>query len=104
MCCDQVQLLVVMILVTTTFSGLQVLVSRPQFHVTTWLSFPLLSSMSRPSFHVATQFLLPATLIPGHNFPFMLRDHLFVFCLYSGCDPKETDLISSFVATCNFRS
>ena len=44
--------------------------------------------MSRPSFHVATQFLLPATLIPCHSFPFMLRDHLFVFCLYSGCDSK----------------
>ena len=75
-----------LILVATTSSGLQVHVSRPQFYVATWLSFPLSSSVSRPSFHVVTQFLLPATLIPGHNFPFMLLDHLFVFCLYSGCD------------------
>ena len=88
LCRDQVQLPVVMILVVTTFSSLQVFVSLPQFHVATWFSFPLLSSVSRPSFHVATQFLLPANLILGHNFPFMLRHHLFVFCLHSGCDSK----------------
>ena len=76
------------ILVATSFSGLQVFVSRPQFHVATWLSFPLLNYVSRPHFHVATPFLLPTTLIHSHNWPFMLRHHLFVFYLYSGCDSK----------------
>ena len=88
LCHGQVQLLVVMILVVTTFFGLQVFVSQPRFFDTTWLSFPLPSSVSRPSFHVATQFLLPVTLIPGHTFPFMLRHNLFVFCLHLGCDSK----------------
>ena len=35
-----------LILVATTFYGLQLFVSRPQFHVATWLSFPLLSATS----------------------------------------------------------
>ena len=35
LCRDQVQLSVVMILVATTFSGLQVFVSRPRFSVVT---------------------------------------------------------------------
>ena len=45
------------------------------------------------------QFLLPATLIHGHSFPFMLRHHLFVFCLYSGCDSK---LLICLVPCCTF--
>ena len=90
--------------VATTFSSLQVFVSQPQFHVATWLSFPLLSSVSQPSFHVMTQFLLTATLIPSHSFPFMLRHHLFVLCFYSSCDSKLLICLVSCRATCNFRS
>ena len=110
LCRDRVQLPVVMALVATTFSSLQVFVSQPQFHVATWLSCPLLSSVSRPHFNVAIPFLLQATLIPGHNFPFVLRHHLFVFCLYSSCDSKLLIYFSSlsrhkiYVATRSFLS
>ena len=60
---DHVQLPVVMTFVATTFSYFQVVVSRPQFHVVTWIFFPLLNYVSRQSFFVATPFLLIATLI-----------------------------------------
>ena len=43
---DHVLLQVVMTFVATTFSCFQVFVSRPQFHVATWLFLPLLNYVS----------------------------------------------------------
>ena len=60
---DHVYLPVVMTRVATTFSYFKIFVSRPQFHVATWLFLPLLNYVSRPSFFIATPFLFLATLI-----------------------------------------
>ena len=55
--------------------------SRPQFHVVTWLSCCLLHSVSRPQFDVATSFLLPVT-DSWSQLPFSCCDSkLFVFSL-----------------------
>ena len=60
---DHVYLPVVMTFVATTFSCFQVVVSRLQSRVATWLFLHFLNYVSQKSFFVATSFLLLATLI-----------------------------------------
>ena len=72
--------------------------SRPQFHVATWLSCFLLHSMSRPQKHVTTSFLLSATT-PWSQLPFLCCDLncLSVHYLVATWDLGH-DLIVSFLA------